>query len=191
MNINLSWDLFIIVFFGIIVAYSFIVGKDNNIKVILATYVSALCADAVGNLFSNSLALSGNFMKLMSLFGMHNEDAAIVVINVITFITFIVLLSVKGAYHIELERKGGNTTRLILGLIFGFLSACLIISIALIFISGASFIMDSSITASPAFQDIYGQSQIARILIDQYSLWFLLPAIAFLGISLFDERAKN
>ena len=52
MNIELSWDLFVLVFFVVIMAYSLIIGRDNTLKVILGTYVAALTADAAGNLFA-------------------------------------------------------------------------------------------------------------------------------------------
>ncbi len=35
MEINLTWDLFIIVFFLIILAYSFVIGKNQTMKIIV------------------------------------------------------------------------------------------------------------------------------------------------------------
>jgi len=182
MGLELSWDLFIIVFFGIIVAYSFIIGRNNNLKVILATYVAALAADAVGNLFANTLALSESFMKLMKIFYITTPIEAVVLVKIIFFMTVIVLLSVRGAYSVSVINNGSAGLRMMINLVFGFLNACLIVSIALVFISGASFI-SGGMGASPAFQDIYNQSHLAKILVDHYSVWFLLPAGAFIGMS--------
>jgi hypothetical protein len=78
---------------------------------------------------------------------------------------------------------------MMINMIFGFLNACLIVSIALVFISGASFI-SGGLGTSPAFQDIYNQSHLAKILIDHYSVWFLLPAGAFLGMSLATTKSS-
>ena len=182
MGLELSWDLFIIVFFGIIVAYSFIIGRNNNLKVILATYVAALAADAVGNLFANTLALSESFMKLMKIFYITTPIEAVVLVKIIFFMTVIVLLSVRGAYSVSVINTGSAGVRMMINLVLGFLNACLIVSIALVFISGASFI-SGGMGASPAFQDIYNQSHLAKILVDHYSIWFLLPAGAFIGMS--------
>ena len=182
MGLELSWDLFIIVFFGIIVAYSFIIGRNNNLKVILATYVAALAADAVGNLFANTLALSESFMKLMKIFYITTPIEAVVLVKIIFFMTVIVLLSVRGAYSVSVINTGSAGVRMMINLVLGFLNACLIVSIALVFISGASFI-SGGMGASPAFQDIYNQSHLAKILVDHYSVWFLLPAGAFIGMS--------
>lgn len=191
MDLHLSWDLFIIVFFGIIVAYSIIIGRNNNLKVILATYVGALCADAVGNLFAGTLQLSDNFMKLLSLFYIRTPEEAIVLVKIVTFLGLIVLLSVRGSYQVEVASSGPSPVRLAMNLMFGFLNATLIICIALIFISGSSFIIGSGTGASPAFQDIYNQSNLAKILVDHYSIWFLFPALSFLGVSLLSEKSKN
>ncbi len=191
MDLRLSWDLFIIVFFGIIVAYSIIIGRNNNLKVILATYVGALCADAIGNLFAGTLQLSDNFMKLLSLFYISTADEAVVLVKIISFLGLIVILSVRGSYQVEVGNSGPSPVRLAMNLMFGFLNATLIICIALIFISGNSFIVGNGAGVSPAFQDIYNQSNLAKILVDHYSIWFLFPALSFLGVSLLSERSKN
>ncbi len=191
MNVNLSWDLLIIVFFGLVVAYSLIIGRNNNIKVIIATYMSALFADAVGNLFGKTLALSDNFMKMMKLFYVNTPEDAAALVKIIMLVVLIVLLSVKGNYDVDVRTDGPIGFKLAINLLFGFLNACLIVSVALIFVSGSSFIVGDPIATSSAFQDIYNQSNIARLLIDHYSVWFMLPALGFLGISLFTQKNEN
>jgi len=191
MELSLSWDLFIIVFFGLVVAYSLIIGRNNNFKVILATYVGALFADAVGNLFSKTLADSHNFMQMMKLFSVSTSEDATVLIKVVMLLSIIVILSVKGNYNVDVYTGGPPGMKVGISLLFGFLNACLIVSIALIFVSGSSFIVGDPSLASPAFQDIYNSSNIARILIDYYSVWFLLPALGFIGISFFSPSAEK
>jgi len=56
MNITLSWDLFVIVFFVVILAYSLIIGRDNTLKVVVGTYISMIAADAGGALFAKYLS---------------------------------------------------------------------------------------------------------------------------------------
>lgn len=191
MNVNLSWDLLIIVFFGLVVAYSLIIGRNNNIKVIIATYIAALFADAVGNLFGKTLALSDNFMKMMKLFYINTPEDAAALVKILMLIVLIVLLSVRGSYDVDVRTDSPVGFRLGINMLFGFLNACLIVSIALIFISGSSFIVGDPVITSSAFNDIYSQSNIARILIDNYSIWFMLPALSFLGISLFTQKSEN
>ena len=190
MDLRLTWDLLIIVFFGIIVAYSFIIGRNGNLKVILATYVGAFFADAVGNIFGATMVQSENFMRLLRLFYISTPEQAVVLMKVLTFMTIIVLLSVKGSYSVDVVNNRSAGIRLFLNMIFGFLNACLIVSISLIFISGSSFIAGGA-TISPAFQDIYNQSNLAKSLINNYSIWFMLPAFAFLSMSLASDKSEN
>jgi hypothetical protein len=100
-------------------------------------------------------------------------------------------LSVKGSYDVDVHTGGPPGTKVGISFMFGFLNACLIVSIALIFVSGSSFIVGDPTLASPAFQDIYNSSNIARILIDYYSIWFLLPALGFIGISFFSHGGEK
>lgn len=190
MDLRLTWDLLIIVFFGIIVAYSFIIGRNGNLKVILATYVSAFLADALGNIFGATLVHSENFMRLLRLFYISTQDQAIVIAKVFIFMTMIVLLSVKGSYEVSVTGNRSAGIRLTVNLILGLLNACLIVSIALVFISGVSFIAGGS-SASPALQDIYNQSNLAKSLVNNYSIWFMMPGLAFISMSIFSESSEN
>ncbi|MBU1446467.1 hypothetical protein KKD70_04365 [Patescibacteria group bacterium] len=192
MDLRLSWDLFILVFFGIIVAYSFIIGQNGNLKVIIATYIGALCADGIGNLVGSVLTKSGNVMKLLSLFHVNDPEQAIVLAKVIAFISIIVLLSVRGAYEVDADMGSTMGTRMMVNLMFGVLNAFLIVSIVLVFISGISFIVgNGASTVSPAFQDIYNQSGLAQVLVNHYSVWFVLPAVIFAGVSLKATAGEN
>lgn len=191
MDLRLTWDLFIIVFFGIVVAYSFIIGRNNIFKVILGTYVGALGADALGNLSANTLLLSDSFMKLLKIFNIDGVEEATLLVKIIAFVSIIVLLSVKGAYNVDVTNGGTVGLRIMVNLTLGFLNACLVVSIALIFVSGSSFILGNPSVINPTFNDIYLQSGLAQILIDNYSVWFVLPALSFLGISLFAPNLEN
>jgi len=192
MDLRLSWDLFILVFFGIIVAYSFIIGQNGNLKVIIATYMGALFADGIGNLTGSILVEGGNVMKLLSLFHVNNSEQAVVLAKVVAFIAIIVLLSVRGAYEVDADVGSTMGTRMMINLLFGVLNAFLIVSIVLVFISGISFIVGTgATTVSPAFQDIYNQSNLAQVLVDHYSVWFVLPALVFAGVSLSATAGEN
>ena len=50
MNIELSWDIFIVSLLILIVVYSFIIGVNKTIKTIIASYLGILCADGLGNI---------------------------------------------------------------------------------------------------------------------------------------------
>ena len=71
---------------------------------------------------------------------------------------------------------------------FAALSAVLLLSTVLIYISGNSFVEGMSMTVQGL--DLYDRSLLAQILIDYYQLWFSLPAIAFLVTSFFFEAEE-
>jgi len=55
MNIDLSWDLLIIVVFAFVIGYSFIVGINRTLKIIIGVYLASLAADSIGNLANHYL----------------------------------------------------------------------------------------------------------------------------------------
>lgn len=182
MNLTLSWDLFIIVFFGIIVAYSLIIGRDNTLKVILATYASALSADAFGNLLSTFVLTSPNVMKMLKIFAITSAEEAMILSKIFIFVAVIVFFAVKGAFEVTTEYNGSMLVKLMVNLIFGFFSAALIMSVGLVFITGSSMILGGPGVAETAV-NIYKNAQLAQILITYYSIWFFMPALCVVGAS--------
>ena len=78
MDLQLTWDLFIIVFFVIVVAYSLIIGRDNTIKVILGTYVAIVCADAIGALFAHYFGGTMMFLQFAKEASLESVDDAVI-----------------------------------------------------------------------------------------------------------------
>jgi len=181
MNIALTWDLFIISFFTIIVAYSFIVGKNHSIKIIIASYISILTADSIGNLFSQYL-----LPNIPSLSVMPASDV-LVPFKILLFILVIVILAVKGGFFMEFTEGGGAIKRVFETLIFGFLNAGLIINTLLVYMSGGSFIGTNS-TIDQNF-NLYAESEIVRGMVNNAEIWFALPAIALVIISFAERRS--
>ena len=52
VNLTLSWDLFIVVFFAIIVSYSFIIVQHQSMKVIIASYIGIIATQGIGNVLA-------------------------------------------------------------------------------------------------------------------------------------------
>ena len=189
MDIRLSWDLFVIVFFVIIVAYSLIIGRDNTLKVILGTYVAALAADAAGNLFGKYFSGSQMFIKLLKFASLGTEGAAVIFIKVLVFIGLVILFSVKGAFYVQTVDDRSGPVRFIISMLYSFMSAGLIISVIFVFVSGISFIGGgSSETTGTALWEIYSQSQFVRSIVANSYFWFSAPAVAFLIHSLYSHK---
>lgn len=187
MSVNLSWDLFILAFFGVVVAYSFIIGRNQTLKVISATYIGILSADAVGNLFAKYFVTSESFLKILRLFSIGSAEQAIAFCKIFVLITLIVIIAVRGIYEFTLDDEKPFAMRMSISLVFGLLSAGLMMSAMLIFISGGSLIA-SVVQPNSPLTDLYADSRLIRILIDYSNFWFFIPGGAIVAASLFSKK---
>lgn len=186
----MSWDLFVLVFFIIIVSYSFIIGRDNTLKVILGSYVAALAADATGNLFGKYFSGSEMFVKLLKFASLGGEDEAVIFIKVLVFIALVILFSVRGAFEVETVEDRSMAIRFVLSGIYAVMSAGLVISTILVFVSGTSFISGDSVDGAAGLWPIYNQSSFIRSIVSNSHFWFSVPALSFLIHSLYTTKKE-
>ncbi|PKL36545.1 hypothetical protein CVV38_01420 [Candidatus Peregrinibacteria bacterium HGW-Peregrinibacteria-1] len=180
MNITLSWDLFIIVFFVIIVAYSLIIGRDSTLKVILGTYVAMIAADALGFIFQHYMGGSGLFQGILQLASVSNDQEAVVFVKIIAFVALVILYAVKGSFHVESFNERSGVIRVIIGSTYAILSAGLIVSAILIFVSGGSFISAGITGSQTTLNMLANNSNLIDTIVSNSHLWFSIPALAFL-----------
>lgn len=190
MNIHLSWDLFILVFFAIIIAYSFILGKDATLKIILGTYASALAADAAGNIFGKYFMNSKNFLKVITQLGLGGQKDAAIIAKVTFFVIFIILLTIKGSFSVAAHGGRTGSSRVFLTGIYGFLSAALIVSTVIMYVSGISFIAGSYQSGPSSIMAFTGQSPFVQNMLNYYNFWFLLPVLAIIIGSLVSRNEE-
>lgn len=188
MNLQLSWDLFILAFFGVVIAYSFIIGRNQTLKVISATYIAILCGDALGNLFSTYLADSEAFLKLLRLFSIGNGDQATAFFKVIILIVFVVVVAVRGMYQFDADDNQPISLKIGLNLLLGILSAGLMMSAIMIFIAGESLITDVA-TNTSTLSALYGESRFVRVMVDYSNLWFFMPGMGLVLMSIFHKKS--
>jgi hypothetical protein len=184
MEINLSWDLFVIVFFSVIIAYTFIIGRNQSVKIIISSYIAILAADGIGNLVERYFLGDEPTIKAIAL-GPDNASA-LMLIKILIFIATIVLITTRGKFNINMSRSKSFMMNLILSMAYGILSAGLITSTILIYASGASLVQ-TGVVMNDAVLDIYRNSQMVRLMINNYNVWFSLPAIAFVFSSFFGD----
>ncbi|MDP7069092.1 MAG: hypothetical protein QF815_01075, partial [Candidatus Peribacteraceae bacterium] len=67
MTITPTWDLFIIVFFGLVITYSFIIGKHEAVKIIISTYIAILAVEGMGNIIAR---MSGDSTPILNVMGL-------------------------------------------------------------------------------------------------------------------------
>lgn len=187
MNLNLSWDLFILVFFGVIIAYSFIIGRNQTLKVITGTYVAILCSDALGNLFARYFVSSDQFLKILSLFSIGDADQAVAFFKVLMLITLVVMIAVRGTFDYDAEDDKPMPMRMGMNFVLGLMSAGLMMSAMLIFVSGGSLIVDAALVNNP-LTEIYTNSRFVRIMVDYSNFWFFIPGLSLVFVSFFSKK---
>ncbi|MBI5414636.1 hypothetical protein HZA38_03930 [Candidatus Peregrinibacteria bacterium] len=182
MDVTLSWNLFIGVFFLIIVAYSFVIGKSQTMKVILSSYMAILAADGAGNLLQTYFFGADPVLKVLVV---QTDSTGFILLKISIFVFLTVLLTTRGAFHIELHQDQSKFISLFLTGAYGIMSAALTISTILVYISGVSILGASAVLAESPIVSIAEQSSLVRTMVENYSLWFALPAVVFTFSSLF------
>ncbi len=177
MNIVLSWDLFIFVFFTIIIAYSFIVGRNQTIKIIIGTYMATLTADGIGNLVHQYL---GGPTPVVKFLGGPSADEILISMKILLFIIVIVTIAVRGGFQVSILAEHKLPVRMLMTFLFGILNAGLIVSTLLLYVSGLSLIGADQIGTVGA---LASESILVQLMIENYSLWFSLPAISLVVVS--------
>jgi len=184
MSINLTWDLFVIVFFSIIVAYSFIIGRNQTLKIIVSSYIAILASDGIGNMIERYFI---GDMAMVDAASFSSDANALIIIKILIFVFTIVLITTRGRFTIDMGTAHGFLLSTILTLSYGVLSAGLIISTMLIYVSGLSLVAGGGEIVNEAVMEMYRQSYLVQIMIDNYNVWFSLPAVMFVMASLIRE----
>ncbi len=182
MEIALTWNLVIVSIFTLLFAYSFLLGQNGTIKLILSIYIAILTADGFAGVLKRFVFdPSPGFQELFQ----GNEDFIFVWIRIILFLFAVILFTVKSGFHILLEEHEQWSIRFLIHALFAAMSALLFLSTMLIYLSGNSFVEGMLMAKNVT---IYEQSLLAKMLIDFYQLWFSLPAMSFLISSFFFEK---
>lgn len=183
MNIQLSWDLFIIVFTAIITAYSFIIGRRQTIKIIMSVYIAFLAADGLGFFIKETLGF-----RLPSLaFGFDPASAAVVT-TILLFILFIVMLARHNAFDVLLDDELSGMPYFLSTSYTALLCALLMVACILFFLSGNTLTVIGQIVNQTMINTVTAQSGIARWIVDYFHVWFFLPAFSLIFFSFVQKR---
>lgn len=176
MTLNLTWDLFIIVFFIVIIAYSFIIGKNQTMKVIIASYIAILAADGIGNIIEKYLVGVDPILKI---FTVESVSSSLIILKIAVFVFTIVLLATRGGFDINLDKEKSPFLNVMMTGGYGILSAGLIVSTILIYTSGISIVEGTVDITNTMIYEVYQTSFLVKQMINYYNVWFSLPAIVF------------
>ena len=174
MDFSLSWDLVLIGIFCILFAYNFLLGQNGTLKLILSIYIAILTADGLTQILQDFVILpSPNLSELI----IEHEIGFYTFLRLLLFIIAIITFVVHGKFHIKIEPHDHPVVRLIIHALFSAMAVILFLSTILLYLSGKSFI--TGITEVHKIT-MYSESQLTRMLIDYYQIWFTLPAMTFL-----------
>ena len=175
MALDLTWDLFVVVFFLVIIAYSFIIGKNQTMKVIISTYVAILAADGIGGFIEKYLISADPIIKI---FTVERLSLSLVILKILVLVFAIVFLTTRGGFEITLNEEKSTFLYLTMTGVYGILSAGLIVSTILIYTSGVSMVEGTIDLTNTMIYPVYQSSFLVRQMIDLSQVWFSLPALA-------------
>lgn len=188
MQINLTWDLFIIVFFVLIFSYSFIIWYKKTLKVVIATYIAILASDWLSNVLNKLIFETAPEINVLAL---KAWDPIFIAVKITLFILSIVILTAKWWFdfhdvdHIPTSHKVWYTS------LFWILSALLLISTVLVFASWGSFLWTQWVSVDGStIAEMYKTSFLVQMVILNYNFFFVLPAICFVILSLTSESSE-
>lgn len=188
MQINLSWDLFILVFFMIIVAYSYVIGKYQTLKIILSSYIAILAADGLGNLVEQYLI---GEKPVLNVFVATGQSGSLITFKIAVFVIITILLATKGRFGVMVSAEKNRFVAFSSTIVYGILSAGLIISTILVYMSGISLFEVKEVFIANPVDTIAAQSRLVTMMITHYNVWFSLPAVVFIFSSFFGDEAEG
>lgn len=185
MEVALTWNLVILFVFVLLFAYSFMLGQDDTIKLILCIYIAILTADGFAGVIQQFVVdPSPGFRALMG----DQRVQILAWMRIGLLLLAVVIFSVKSGFNVILDKHEKFLYRFLIHVWFSAMSATLFLSTMLIYLAGNSFV-EGMLYAQDI--NIYEQSLLAQGLIDYYQLWFSLPAMSFLITSFFFEKTER
>jgi len=186
MDIPLTWNLAIMAGLVLIFGYNFILGQKDTVKLIICTYISIFASDGIASILKQYvLDPSGGVQSVVG----DNEVEIFSWIRLILFLFIILLFVIKSGFHVHLGTHKHWMLRSVIHAAFSGICAILLMTTILVYLAGIS-VVEGLLYAQEL--NIYGNSSVARILIDYMSVWFTLPAVAFLVTSfVFEEGLED
>ena len=183
MDITLTWDLVIVVFFAVVTAYSFLVGKHQCVKVIVATYISLVAVQGLVTLIGR---FGGEYLLLEQSLGFHLEDDILSSAKLLFFMLVMILVAVRGGFLVEYGKVDWNVMNVLATGAFGLSTAALILSTLLAYVSGLP-LLSGELAFSPVIAPILGQSELLRLIVEYQDVWFALPAVLLVVVGFYDQ----
>lgn len=180
MDLTLSWDLFVIIFFGIVISYSFIIGKHESVKIIVFTYIAIVAGQAAGNILQDATLSSSPLLKSI---GLSIDITVLGGTKLFIFVATIILLAIRGGFDVAYGKESNTVANSVLTGLFGFATAGLLLSTLLTFVAGVP-ILDPSLATTEALLPILGKSKLLEAIVVYQDLWYVFPALLLICVGI-------
>ncbi len=187
MEVTLSWDLLVIIFFATVIAYSFIVGRDASVKIIIATYIAVVAVQGTGNILKK---MAGDSDSALSIINLNLEPQWLSLTKIVLFVGVILFLALRGGFDMHYVKDIPGIWDTLLTGIFGFATAGLILSTLLTYIAGRP-ILDLGLASSEPLTPLLTQSTLIQTMVFYQDLWFTFPALLLLGMGFFSTESDE
>lgn len=184
MNLTLSWDLFIIVFFALVITYTFILGKKESVKIIISTYIAIVAVQGLGNVLTRVTGYTGD---MLGYFGLSTQMPTLSIVKLILFIAVIIFLAVRAGFDVAYTKETNPIINGVLTGLFGFATSGLLLSTVLTYVAGVP-LLDMSLSKTAALSPVIQQSQMMQIMLLNQDLWFSLPALLLIAVGFLSNR---
>lgn len=184
MPLNVSWDLFIAVFVALVVAYSFIIGKHESVKVIIAAYVAIVAVHGIESLVVRYFPLVQQTLGTLQI---SFTPMTIALSKLLLFIVAVILLTLKGGLAVSYEGEPGVVTNVLITFVLGVAKAGLLLSTLVSYVANVPLFRENGVAAAAWIQSLLAQSMILRIMLEERDLWFALPALVLLLVDLLSK----
>lgn len=178
LQLSLSWDLFIVVFFAIVMSYSFIIGKHQAMKIIIASYIAIIATQGLGNV---ALRLVGNSETAFTNIGIPIDITMIALGKIFLFAVCIIIFVIRSGIEVSYEKEAGSILNMVYTGLFGFSTAGLIVSTILTYAAGSG-ILDGAIAAQGVIGPLAQDSTLMQLMILNQDIWYTLPAFLIIAM---------
>lgn len=169
-------------FFMLVIIYSFIIGADKTIKILIGSYVSLLVADWVWNMFK---IFSDWAFPIVGLTPIVYTDIELITYKIIVFIILIVVFGTRWKFDSDVTVGLSWAKSTLVTFIFAFLSAWVILAALFILSSWWTLLTkDVNQNMSENYSIIYASSYLMQLIKLNANLIFALPIILYLALSM-------
>lgn len=171
-----------IVFAALIVAYTFIIGRGESIKIIIACYIGII---AVQGMASALERLNKELGSIIGFLGIPTGESWILIVaKLVLFISIVILLTIRSGIEVRYSKEPNAVVGIVLTLLFGISTAGLLLTTILTYVTGVP-LLEMNLSTVQALGPVVQQSQVMQLLIENQDVCFTLPAVilALVGLT--------